>query len=347
MQRGSRRRPLLCATCENDGAGMVRLRDEVASGSVETLCFTETVTRPAPTHALRGPTGLDIGARKAMLRTIHAAGVSAAQLVFSLIHHGAYGDVEEFIETVEQKHGALAVAEIEAARVAALRIDESRLDWETAKREAEQAAAPVGLLRGMPEGDFLDAIEIGVRIAKDPYDRAGRLAASINRTCERRGIHYRLTSTLPSTFEWVGDSVMEAEAIVPALSALDDPRLSGGPKDEFEAAREELRKATPGSRKQAVAEACNAVESTMKVLCDEHGVPRPMPAVAGKLFDALLAAGIVAENMKSIVMGPAHFGNPHGRHGAGPMPHNVSVVEAEQVVGAAAVAVVYLAKLLP
>jgi hypothetical protein len=42
-----------------------------------------------------------------------------------------------------------------------------------------------------------------------------------------------------------------------------------------------------------------------------------------------------------------HFGNPHGRHGAGPLPHNVGVVEAEQVVGAAAVAVVYLAKLLP
>lgn len=316
-------------------------------GGVETCASLEAVTRPAPTHALRGPTGLDLGARKAMLRTIHAAGVSAAQLVFSLIHDGAYGDVQEFVETVEKKHGALAVAEIEAAQVAALRVDESRLDWETAQREAEQEAAPIGLLRGMPEGDFLDAIEIGLRIAKDPYDRAGRLAASINQICELRGIHYRLTSTLPPTFKWVGDSVMETEAITPALSALDDPRLSGGPKDEFDAAREELRKVTPGSRKQAVAEACNAVESTMKVLCDEHGVPRPTPEVAGKLFEALLAARIVTENMKSIVMGPAHFGNPHGRHGAGPLPHNVSVVEAEQVVGAAAVAVVYLAKLLP
>jgi hypothetical protein len=88
-------------------------------------------------------------------------------------------------------------------------------------------------------------------------------------------------------------------------------------------------------------------KAQMKVVCHEHGVPRPTPEVAGKLFDALLTVGIVAENMKSIVMGPAHFGNPHGRHGAGPVPHNVSVVEAEQVVGAAAVAVVYLAKLLP
>jgi hypothetical protein len=86
-----------------------------------------------------------------MLRTIHAAGISAAQLVLSFIHNGAYGDVQEFVETVEKQHGALAVAEIEAARVAALRVDESRLDWETAQREAEQQAAPVGLLRGMPE----------------------------------------------------------------------------------------------------------------------------------------------------------------------------------------------------
>lgn len=62
---------------------------------------------------------------------------------------------------------------------------------------------------------------------------------------------------------------------------------------EFASARDELRAATPRARKQAVAEACNAVESAMKVLLDERQIGRPKPENAQNLFNALSAKGAV------------------------------------------------------
>jgi hypothetical protein len=135
--------------------------------------------------------------------------------------------------------------------------------------------------------------------------------------------------------------------MAPALSALDDPRFANGPGVEFASARDELRAATPQARKQAVAEACNSVESAMKVLLDERQIGTPTPQNAQNLFNALSAAGAVPKESEEMVLGASRFGNRKGRHGAGPVAHDVAPSEAEAVVGSAATALTFLASRLP
>lgn len=305
------------------------------------------VSRPAATHELRAPTGLDEGGRTALLRALEDVHVSRVRLVDALMRLGTYSGIRDYLHAVEEVHDTESgMRVIEAMRAAA---DEHEdilaVDWERDRAEAAQVGMPLGLLLGMPTPDFLTAVQLGIRAAPDPNDRAGSLAAEINRICEVRGVHYRLRG-LPPVFEWTGDVEIETNVLAPALSALDDPRLCNGPKVEFDEARRELRNNTRESRKQAATAACNAVESMMMIVCDERGVTVASNATAQPLFEALVAAGLVPRENEAMILGPARFGNKRGRHGAGRVAHDVTEVEAELVVAAAAVAIVYLAKQL-
>ncbi len=91
-----------------------------------------------------------------------------------------------------------------------------------------------------------------------------------------------------------------------------------------------------------------AVESAMKVLLDERGVPYDKGQdAAQKLFDHLVNAGIVPRYMERMVLAPMTPRNKAGGHGAGAIPHNVAVADAESVVASAAGVIAYLGKLLP
>ena len=172
-----------------------------------------------------------------------------------------------------------------------LQTDDLALSGETARREAAQNAEPLGVLLAMPEGDFLTAIEVGVASTPNVFRRSA-LPTEIDRVCTNRGLSYRMEGVgSHAKFQWTGDSTVAEEAITPALSAMDDPRLVHGPRVEFNSARDELRKNTPESRKQAVAEACNAVESAMKVLLDDHHKARSGNPAAGF---AAVAVGCVS-----------------------------------------------------
>lgn len=137
------------------------------------------------------------------------------------------------------------------------------------------------------------------------------------------------------------------EVLSAGLAALDDPRFATGPRIEFEAARQALREGTPAALRRAVAESCNTVESAMKVLLDSHSVARPARENAQDLFNALRDAGLVPREAEEVVLSAPRFGNRKGRHGAGPVPHDVTEEEAEAVVGAAANAATFLARRLP
>jgi hypothetical protein len=50
---------------------------------------------------------------------------------------------------------------------------------------------------------------------------------------------------------------------------------------------------------------------------------------------------------EEIVLGASRFGNRKGRHGAGPVAHDVTASEAEAVVSSAATALTFLAARLP
>jgi hypothetical protein len=306
------------------------------------------MTRLASTHELRGPTGLDEDARRVILRALADAQVAHARLVSGLMRAGTYSGIRDYLRAVEEVHGtAVGMGVIEAMRAATSEQEDIlAIDWQGEQARAAQTGMPLGLLLAMPTADFLTAVELGIAAAPDPSARAGSLASEINRICEARGIHYRLEG-FPPAFKWTGDVEIQKNVLAPALSALDDPRLRDGPKVEFDSARRELRTNTRESRKQAATEACNSVESMMQIVCAERGVAVTSNATAQPLFNALVSAGVVPKENEAMVLGPSRFGNKRGRHGAGPVAHDVTEAEAEQVVAAAAVAIVYLGKQLP
>jgi len=199
----------------------------------------------------------------------------------------------------------------------------------------------------MPEGDFLTALELGAATATEVYAVA-LLPDTLNQICDRRGVPYSVSDVgRLLKFEWVGEPSVHEQAAAPALGALDDPRLAEGPRPEFLLARKELREGTPQTLKQAVAEACNAVESTMKVLLDARQVTRPARENAQDLFGALVDRGLVSKEAEEIVLSASRFGNRRGRHGAGPVQHAISAAEAQAVVAAAATSIALLASELP
>lgn len=261
----------------------------------------------------------------------------------------AYGSLADYMRAVDAVHGKGTsndiVAGIERARD--LYTDESALDPEAARRDAAREFGPLGFFLTVPEPDFLTALEIGLGLAPNPYARAG-LPDRINHVCDRRGLPYRVEGVSTSAvFKWIGDATVQHQVLEPALSALNDPRLAAGAGAEFNAAREELRKGTPGTRKQAVAEACNAVESALKVLLQEHQQALPAKESLDSLLNACVAANLIATEARELVASAGRFGNRRGRHGGGAVAHAVTSEEAESVVAAAAVAVTFIARLLP
>jgi hypothetical protein len=306
------------------------------------------VTRLAPTHELRKPTGLDEHARRVIVRALGESKVAPASLVYAFMRQGTFSGIRDYLHAVEEVHGqAAGFQTVEMMRqVANAHENLDAIDWERDQAQAKAIGGPLGLLLGMPAPDFLTAVELGIAAAPSPIARAGTLASEINRICKVRGIPYRVQG-IPAAFVWTGDAEIQKNVLAPALSILDDPRLRHGSRVEFDSARRELRTNTRDSRKQAITEACSSVESAMKVVCSEKNVAVTDKATAQPLFDALVTAHLVPRENEAMVLGPARFGNKRGRHGGGPVAHDVTEPEAEQVVAAAAVAIVYLAKLLP
>jgi predicted Co/Zn/Cd cation transporter (cation efflux family) len=89
-------------------------------------------------------------------------------------------------------------------------------------------------------------------------------------------------------FEWLGDPTQHALTVEPALRAFADPRLEG-PRGEFEEALSKRRSGTPKDLEDAVDEAAKAVESTLQLLHDEHGVARTGTEAVLQLFISLRA----------------------------------------------------------
>lgn len=302
----------------------------------------------ATTATRRAPTGLDQGARRAILNALPGAEINYLGLVKSFLADQAYADAEDYLGAVTEVWGAEAATRMTASAqtYASRYTDQTRLNWEAAEEEAALAYGPLGFLLAMPETDFLSSVEAAIARLSSPYDRAGRIALVINAICQRRGVPYQLRG-LPSRFIWTGDAEIERTALTPARAALDDPRFRDGPKTDFDQAQVELRTGTPAARKQAVTEACSAVESAMKVVLDERGIARPSKATAQPLFELLRDNGVVAKETQELVLAASRFGNNRARHGPGKVAHFVTEAEAEAAVAAAAVAITFLARQLP
>jgi hypothetical protein len=193
----------------------------------------------------------------------------------------------------------------------------------------------------MPEPDFRLTLELSLR-------NMGYLADAaqlITEICRNRGVPWRLDPD--EGFEWTGDETIEREVLSPALTILNDPRLAAGAGKEFAQARAELKLGTPEARKQVLLEVASAVESTMKVLLQQHRITYEPRATAQRLFDTLRANAVIAADTERMVLACATPRNQRAGHGAGAVAHDVQPYEAEAFLAAAATTIAFLGKRLP
>jgi hypothetical protein len=110
---------------------------------------------------------------------------------------------------------------------------------------------------------------------------------------------------------WAGDRGAHQVVIQPALQALADARLAGA-RSEFETALRHLLAGTQKDREDAIEEAAKSVESAMKVLIAETGVPAVANATAQPLFNALKNGGKLPEYADNLVLAAARIRNKMG-----------------------------------
>jgi hypothetical protein len=119
----------------------------------------------------------------------------------------------------------------------------------------------------------------------------------------------------------VDSELIHAEVVKPALRFLSDPRFAG-PRDEFLSAHGHYR---AGELKDAITDANNAFESTMKTICGLKGWEYPAGARASDLLKVIRANGLfptyldtsfdqLAATLKS---GLPKVRNEEGSHGQG------------------------------
>jgi len=102
----------------------------------------------------------------------------------------------------------------------------------------------------------------------------------LNERFRRAGFGYRFES---SKIIRVDSEVVHKEAVRPALQLLSDPRFAGA-NDEFRAAFDRLK---AGENKDCAVDALNALESTMKAICDAKAWKYDKDARANDLLKIL------------------------------------------------------------
>jgi hypothetical protein len=164
--------------------------------------------------------------------------------------------------------------------------------------------------------------------------------------CWRCGPELRGPAAGGDLVDWVGDPAQRALTVEPALLALTDSRL-GGPRGEFE---ESLRKRRLGAAKDledAIDEAAKAVESTLQVLHDEHGVTPPRSQQVTPLFNSLVTANKLPGYVDKLIAAASGPRNNMASHGQGATVREVPEELADASIAAAATAITFLAHYLP
>jgi hypothetical protein len=95
------------------------------------------VPRPPTTSRLRTATGLDEGARKALLRALLDSGLDHGKIVMAFLNTETYGDLGDYIEAVREVWGPDAGERMPAA-----------IEQWTARLAANAGPPPVRWTRG-------------------------------------------------------------------------------------------------------------------------------------------------------------------------------------------------------
>jgi hypothetical protein len=151
-----------------------------------------------------------------------------------------------------------------------------------------------------------------------PADKA---VEELNERFRRAGFGYRYEN---GEITRVDSEFLHQEATQPALALLSDPRFAGA-NDEFRAAHDHLK---AGETKDCVVDALNALESTMKAICDAKGWQYEKRARASDLLSVLRREKLFPEYadksldqlLATLKSGLPAVRNESGGHGQGAVP---------------------------
>jgi AbiJ N-terminal domain 4 len=160
-------------------------------------------------------------------------------------------------------------------------------------------------LRDTPEG------QRSASGAQDSPDEAIRL---LNLRFKEHNIGYEFLS---GVLIRVDDQYIHQQVVKPALALLSNKNFKG-PNGEFLRAHEHYRKQ---EYKDAIVDAGNAFESTMKAICDVRKWQYSGAATASTLIKLLIAKGLLEDYYESILIGLSTLRNKTtGAHGQGSKP---------------------------
>jgi Domain of unknown function (DUF7014)/AbiJ N-terminal domain 4 len=182
---------------------------------------------------------------------------------------------------------------------------------------------------------WLDVIELCFRLIEKYFSEYNQSAwqargiristaqaiEELNERFRRAGFGYRFES---SKIIRVDSEVVHKEAVRPALQLLSDPRFAGA-NDEFRAAFDRLK---AGENKDCAVDALNALESTMKAICDAKGWKYDKDARANDLLKILrreklfpdFADQSFDQLVSTLKSGLPAVDNESGGHGQGSIP---------------------------
>jgi hypothetical protein len=188
-------------------------------------------------------------------------------------------------------------------------------------------------------GRLSDAELVGVGVKIRPRDAVEEL----NERFRRAGFGYRYED---GKIFRIDNELLHQEATLPALRFLKDPRFAGA-NEEFHAAHAHFK---AGEFKDCAVDANNALESTMKAICEIKGWSFSKGATAGDLLNVLrnngFLPGYTSGSFQQLVVtlssGLPALRNNVGGHGQGAEPVEVPMHVAAYAMHLAASKILFL-----
>lgn len=161
----------------------------------------------------------------------------------------------------------------------------------------------------------LERLDLGIQISADSAIK------ELNERFRRAGVGYQFVE---GRIVRIDSELIHAEVVMPALRYLNESGFDG-PRDEFMRAHSHYRS---GEIEDAITDANNAFESTLKVICDKRGWEYPSGARASDLLRIVRNEGLFPSYLDNsfdqlyatLKNGLPKLRSEEGAHGQGPEP---------------------------
>lgn len=200
--------------------------------------------------------------RSAILAEAHRRGLQAPAFLAFHAEADYHADLRHVLADVEQRYAMTAgsFAWRVARRMLSFEPPPNFQQVVDQKVFSDAGAGPV--LLELPETEFLTVLKNTLKIAfhndRIHPQQVVDLYAYAGEALRAHGTPYRATGN-DWDFEWIGDPVVHELTIGPALIALADARLRGGPSDDFERALLKRRLGTQKDLEDAIIAAAKSV----------------------------------------------------------------------------------------